>query len=184
MTITTGYLLFDTAVGTCGLAWTADGAICAAQLPEANVAATRARLQRKHPDAGQSIGVPEAIRSSVTRIQGLLSGVPDDLRDLPIDLDGVPPFHRAVYAIARAIPVGRTLTYGELAAKLEQPGAARAVGQALGDNPIPIIIPCHRILAAAGNGGFSAHGGIDTKRRLLEIEGVRLDGGQLGLFQA
>jgi methylated-DNA-[protein]-cysteine S-methyltransferase len=182
MKTSAGHLLFDTAVGLCGLAWNADGAICATQLPEFNAETTRARLLRKHPETAGSIEPPVTIRAAVARIQGLLSGARDDLRDLPVDLDGVPPFHQAVYAIARAIPVGQTLTYGELAAKLNEPGAARAVGQALGSNPVPIVIPCHRILAAAGNGGFSAHGGVETKRCLLEIEGARLDGGQLGLF--
>ncbi len=182
MTTSAGYLLFDTAVGLCGLAWNANRVIRAAQLPEFSAETTRARLCRKQPDAVESMEPPETIRVAVARIRGVLSGVRDDLRDLPVDLDGVPPFHQAVYAIARAIPVGQTLTYGELAAQLNDPGAARAVGQALGSNPIPIIIPCHRILAAAGTGGFSAHGGVETKRRLLEIEGARLNGGQLDLL--
>ncbi|HEY0974352.1 MAG TPA: methylated-DNA--[protein]-cysteine S-methyltransferase [Solimonas sp.] len=177
-----GYLLFETAVGTCGLAWNADGAIRAVQLPEHTEASTRMRLQRRSSDAVESMAPPESIRTAITRIRGLLSGVRDDLRDLPLDLNGVPPFYQAVYAIARRIPVGQTLTYGELATQLDEPGAARAVGQALGRNPIPIVIPCHRILAATGNGGFSAHGGVNTKRRLLAIEGARLDGGQLRLL--
>lgn len=182
MTTSTGYLLFDTPLGTCGLAWNAEGAIRAAQLPEASPEATRARLRHRHPEAVESMRPPEAIHAAVARIQALLRGVHDDLRDVAVDLEGVPPFHRAVYAIARTIPVGQTLTYGELAARVGEPGAARAVGQALGSNPVPIVIPCHRILAASGSGGFSAHGGVETKRRLLQIEGAHLDGGQLGLF--
>ena len=75
--------------------------------------------------------------------------------------------------LTRAIPRGATRTYGEVAAELGDPGAARAVGQALGRNPFPIIVPCHRVLAAAGRpGGFSAHGGVATKLRLLAIEGA------------
>ena len=80
-------------------------------------------------------------------------------------------FDTAVYRVARDIPPGETLTYGEIAERLDDPGAARAVGQALGANPIPIIIPCHRVLAAGGRaGGFSAPGGVATKLELLEIE--------------
>ena len=80
-------------------------------------------------------------------------------------------FDSAVYRVARTIPPGETLTYGEIARRLDEPGAARAVGQALGANPIPVIIPCHRVLAAGDRaGGFSAPGGVITKLKLLEIE--------------
>jgi len=92
---------------------------------------------------------------------------------VPLDLDGVPEFNRQVYAVARTIPPGATLCYGDIAARLGQPGAARAVGRAMGDNPCPIVIPCHRVLAADGSlHGFSSYGGIATKRRMLQIEGA------------
>jgi methylated-DNA-[protein]-cysteine S-methyltransferase len=92
-------------------------------------------------------------------------------------MEGVPPFHRRVYEVARAIPPGKTLAYGDIAARLGTRGAARAVGQALGQNPFPIVVPCHRVLAAGGKvGGFSAHGGLATKLRMLAMEGVRLNG--------
>jgi len=92
-------------------------------------------------------------------------------------MDQVPAFHRRVYEVARAIPPGMTLSYGEIAARAGAPGAARAVGQALGRNPFPIVVPCHRVLAAGGKiGGFSAQGGIATKRRMLAIEGAQLNG--------
>jgi methylated-DNA-[protein]-cysteine S-methyltransferase len=89
----------------------------------------------------------------------------------------VPPFHRRVYEAARRIPPGATLSYGEIAARAGASGAARAVGQALGHNPFPIVVPCHRVVAAGGKiGGFSAHGGVATKLRLLAAEGVRVNG--------
>jgi methylated-DNA-[protein]-cysteine S-methyltransferase len=73
-----------------------------------------------------------------------------------------------------SIPVGETRTYGEIAKAVGAPGASRAVGRALGANPIPIIVPCHRVLAADGrSGGFSAPGGSSTKLKMLEIEGAR-----------
>jgi methylated-DNA-[protein]-cysteine S-methyltransferase len=97
-------------------------------------------------------------------------------------MEGVPPFHRRVYEVARTIPPGATLSYGEVAARLGAPGAARAVGQALGRNPFAIVVPCHRVLAARGKaGGFSARGGIATKLRLLAIEGACATD-QRGLF--
>ena len=113
--------------------------------------------------------VAEAIERIVTHLEG---GSPD-LDSIALDLADVQEFDRRVYDIARAIPRGATRTYGEVAAELGDPGAARAVGQALGRNPFPIIVPCHRVLAAAGRpGGFSAHGGVATKLRLLAIEGA------------
>ncbi len=100
-------------------------------------------------------------------------GARDDLRDLVLDLDDITEFHRRVFATARAIAPGNTITYGELARRLGTPGAARAVGQALGANPFPIVVPCHRIVAADGSlGGFSAPGGARTKLRMLQIEGA------------
>ena len=110
-------------------------------------------------------------------IIALLAGEPRDLADIPLDMSEVPPFHQRVYAVARAIPPGATFTYGEIAARIGEPGAARAVGQALGRNPFPPIVPCHRVLAAGGRtGGFSARGGVATKMRMLTIEGARLAG--------
>jgi methylated-DNA-[protein]-cysteine S-methyltransferase len=90
-----------------------------------------------------------------------------------LDFEGLPAFNRRVYELARTIGPGATLTYGDIALRLGSPGTARAVGQALGQNPWPIVVPCHRVLAADGRmGGFSAPGGVATKRRMLEIEGV------------
>ena len=92
-----------------------------------------------------------------------------------LDLGDLPEFQREVYAVARSLPRGATMTYGEIAARVGVPGAAQAVGQAMGHNPFPIVVPCHRVVAAGGgNGGFSAPGGVDTKLRLLAIEGATL----------
>lgn len=91
--------------------------------------------------------------------------------DLPLALD-VPPFCARVLAEVEGIPWGETRSYGEVAIRVGSPGAARAVGQAMGANPLPIVIPCHRVIAAGGLiGGFG--GGLGWKRWLLEREGVR-----------
>jgi methylated-DNA-[protein]-cysteine S-methyltransferase len=91
--------------------------------------------------------------------------------DIPLDLDGQPLFRRKVWAILRTIPYGRVRSYGWVARKIGTPLAARAVGGACGDNPIPLIVPCHRVVAGDGSlGGFS--GGLATKKRLLRLEGV------------
>ena len=89
----------------------------------------------------------------------------------------MPAFDRSVYEAARRIPRGEVLSYGELAAQIGAPRAAQAVGRALGRNPVPIIVPCHRVLArGGGSGGFTAPGGLATKFRMLEIEGARRAG--------
>jgi methylated-DNA-[protein]-cysteine S-methyltransferase len=167
-----GFMVFETAIGWCGLAWSGAGLI-GAQLPEQDEEATRARLRRRFPGAVQ-IAPPRAIQPVVEAIQALASGQPRDLTFVTLDTRGQSPFNLGVYALARAIPPGRTRTYGDLARDLGDLGAARAVGRALGENPWPIVVPCHRVLAAGGRiGGFSANGGAATKARLLAIEGAR-----------
>src|SRR5271167_3864455 len=166
-----GFALFDTAIGRCGIAWGGQG-VAGVQLPEAGEPETRARVLQRFSAAGEAAPPPE-IQQAIERIVALLCGASSDLSAVALDMDQVPPFHRRVYEVARTIPPGMTLSYGEIAARVGAPGAARAVGQALGRNPFPIVVPCHRVLAAGGKiGGFSAEGGIATKRRLLAIEGA------------
>jgi methylated-DNA-[protein]-cysteine S-methyltransferase len=165
-----GFTVFETAIGRCGIAWGEHGVV-GVQLPEANAQAVRSRLARRFPGAVDAAPT-EMVRAAIEAIAALLDGEPVDLSGIPLDMDGVPEFHRRVYEVARAIPPGATLTYGEIAARLGELGGARAVGQALGKNPFPIVVPCHRVVAAGGKlGGFSAQGGATTKRRLLAQEG-------------
>jgi methylated-DNA-[protein]-cysteine S-methyltransferase len=176
----TAFCVFDTAIGACGLAWSEQG-VAGAQLPEGDEEGTRARMRRRFPQAVEA-EPPPAMQAVVARMCALLSGQPDPLLDVVLDMTGVPQFQQRVYEVTRAIPPGRTLTYGEVAAELGEPGAARAVGQALGHNPFAPIVPCHRVLAAGiGAGGFSAEGGVATKLRMLQIEKAQL-GREPGLF--
>jgi methylated-DNA-[protein]-cysteine S-methyltransferase len=169
--MTRGHTLFDTALGACGIGWTPLG-VRAVQLPEGDPARTAARLLHWHPDL-PAADPPAAIVTVIDDVRGLLDGAPVDLSDVTLDLTGVPAFDTRVYLAARAVLPGETVTYGELAARLGEPGAARAVGRALGRNPVPIIVPCHRVVAAGGRtGGFSARGGVHTKLRMLAIEGA------------
>ncbi len=169
--ITSGYALFDTPIGRCGISWNKTG-VTALQLPERNDSETQAKLLRKSPTAQQT-KPPRDVQQAIDQIASLLRGEKRDLSAIALDMNGVPDFHRRVYEFSRSIPPGRTLTYGEIAAKVGQKNAARAVGQAMGRNPFPLIVPCHRVLAAGRKlGGFSANGGIATKLKLLTIEGV------------
>jgi methylated-DNA-[protein]-cysteine S-methyltransferase len=165
------YTLFDTAIGTCGVIWGELG-LKGVHLPDANPSRTRASVARRFPGAVPAAPTPD-IQQAIDGIVALLRGEKRDLREIALDFDGVPAFNRRVYELARTIAPGATLTYGDIALRLGSPGTARAVGQALGQNPWPIVVPCHRVLAADGRmGGFSAPGGVGTKRRMLEIEGV------------
>jgi methylated-DNA-[protein]-cysteine S-methyltransferase len=169
------FALFPTAIGACAIVWRGDRVIGAA-LPEASEAAIRASLRRRFPDAEET-APPPAILEAIDRVERLLAGEPVDLAAIPVDLSACDEFEQRVYAAASAIPRGEVRTYGELAAAIGAPGAARAVGTALGRNPIPIVIPCHRILASGGkSGGFSAPGGTATKFRMLAIEGAKRPG--------
>ena len=142
-------------------------------LPEAREAVTRARLAARFPAARELLPPPH-VRRAVNAIHALLRGEPSDLTTVVLDMEDVPLFHRRVYEVARAIPPGDTLSYGDVAARAGAPGGARAVGQALGRNPFAIVVPCHRVLAAGGRvGGFSANGGVTTKLRLLALERAR-----------
>jgi len=168
------YILFDTAIGRCAIAWGAQGVV-ALQLPEANDGATRARLRRRHPGLEEAAAAPPEILQAIAAIVALLEGEKNDLADIALDMTAVPDFNRQVYEVARRIPPGRTRSYGEIATELGDRLLARDVGQALGQNPFAIIVPCHRVMGANGKvGGFSANGGVETKLRMLTIEGAQL----------
>lgn len=160
------FTLFDTALGVCGLAWTEAG-ISRVALPEDEPERTRARF------TGAEGQPPAEVRLVLDGVIRLLAGEPVEFAGARLDRTGVPEFNWRVYELTRGIPPGATLSYGDIAARLGQPGAARAVGRALGDNPYPIVVPCHRVVAANGSmHGFSGPGGISTKRRMLQIEGA------------
>lgn len=164
-------MLFASAFGPCGIAWNANG-LTRLQLPEQDAAATELRLR---PRAGLAhpAEAPEWVSWAVVALQRYFAGRAVDFAGICLDLSGCSPFHQRIYDALRGVGWGRTTTYGALAAEVGSPDAARAIGQAMGRNPLPIIVPCHRVLASGGKiGGFSAHGGATTKERLLVLEGV------------
>jgi methylated-DNA-[protein]-cysteine S-methyltransferase len=175
-----GFALFDTPLGACGIAWSEAG-LAGVLLPAAWPGATRASLARRFAGAREA-APPAPIGHAIERVVALLEGARDDLAAIALDWDGVADFDRRVYEAARGIVPGRTSTYGELAARIGEPDAARAVGRSLAANRFAIVVPCHRVLGAGGRaGGFSAPGGLRTKLRLLEIERARF-GTAAGLF--
>lgn len=165
-----GWAFYDSPIGRGVLVWDAQGRLAGAQLAAADEAATQALVQRRWPGLPEQ-PPPAAVQDWLTRLAGLFRGVADDFTDLPLAMDALGAFDRRVLTLARAIPPGQTRRYGELAQALGEPGAARAVGAALGRNPFAPIVPCHRVLAAGGRtGGFSAPGGAADKQRLLALE--------------
>jgi methylated-DNA-[protein]-cysteine S-methyltransferase len=179
-----GFAFFDTAIGRCSIVWNARGVV-RTRLPEQAEQAARDRIRSRYPQARET-APPTEIRHAIDDMMALLEGEPRDLTGIRLDMSQVPDFNRRVYDIARTISAGATLTYGEIAQRLGDSTLAREVGQALGQNPFPIIVPCHRVLAAGGKtGGFSAPGGVSTKMRMLTIEQARAGGAQtdqLSLF--
>jgi methylated-DNA-[protein]-cysteine S-methyltransferase len=167
------YTLFETAIGWAGIAWN-DVGLTGVYLPERDPENVRRGFLRRLPEAVEG-EAPANLRGVIDAIRALLAGGKADLTGAPLDLARTAEFDARVYEIARSIPPGETLTYGEIATRLGDRLLARDVGQALGRNPLPIVVPCHRVTAAGGKpGGFSARGGQDTKLKLLAIEGVHL----------
>lgn len=169
------FALFDSAIGTCGIVWNQRG-IAGVQLPEKEVVSTRARVARRYPGAVEA-KPPAPVQNAIEGVIALLRGEKRDLTHIKVDDSELPSFNRQVYAIVRQVPPGATMTYGEIAERLGDRLLAREVGRVMGENPTPIIMPCHRVLGAGGKtGGFSASGGVVTKLRLLTIEGAQPGG--------
>jgi methylated-DNA-[protein]-cysteine S-methyltransferase len=163
------FAVFDTALGRCALVWTSRG-IAGVNLPEGDEAKTRARLKKRFPEAHE-VAPPADIQKIINEVVALIAGEKIDFSHVTLDHAQLPEFSKRVYDIVRTIPIGHTLTYGDIAKKLGDVSLAREVGQAMGKNPTPVIMPCHRVVAASGRtGGFSAPGGVDTKMKLLSIE--------------
>jgi methylated-DNA-[protein]-cysteine S-methyltransferase len=166
------YKLFDTAIGRCGIAWGALG-ITGVQLPQPTETQTRQRLIERSGGEAIETDAPMQVATVIGDIVQLMDGQSRDLSAAPLDMTRISAFQRNVYDIARTIRPGATLTYGDIARRLGDVALSREVGQALGHNPYPIIVPCHRVLAAGDRpGGFSANGGVMTKLRMLAIEGA------------
>ena len=171
-----GFALFDTNIGRCGIAWSARG-IAGVQLPEASEAKTRARVTRRYPHVREA-QPPTDVRRAIDAITSLLSGEPSDLSAVALDMDGIPEFDRGVYEAARGIAAGATISYGELAMRLGDRNAMRAVGLANGRNPISVVVPCHRVIGADGTlTGYG--GGVPRKSWLLNHEGVPIRNGRV-----
>jgi methylated-DNA-[protein]-cysteine S-methyltransferase len=166
-----GHAVIDTAMGFIGLAWNEAGLtrLC---LPEKSSQAIERRLSA-HGSA--QAGAPPWVAKLIASIRAYAAGENVEFSDVPVDLAGIDDFRLAIYAEARKLTFGETTTYGELAKRAGHAGLARETGAALGANPVPLVIPCHRIVAAGGKiGGFSAPGGSTTKEKMLAMEGVHV----------
>ncbi|CCE10098.1 O-6-methylguanine-DNA methyltransferase [Bradyrhizobium sp. STM 3843] len=171
-----GYTIFDTSVGRCGIVWS-DAGIIGVQLPEAREIETRRRMFRQFPETRELAPPPNA-ESAIDTIVMMLRGRPADFTDVSLDMAGITPFNQRVYDYIRRIPRSETREPGEIAASLHATGAFYSVAQALAKNPLPLIVPCHRVLAANGIEKASPNRGAISQRRLLSLEGA---GAQTGM---
>jgi methylated-DNA-[protein]-cysteine S-methyltransferase len=168
------YTIFDTKNGFAALAWNENG-VSSLRLPASSEARAEASVLRRFPQARRTTPSTQ-MASLISEIKRYFDGEKVDFSAVPLDLGSQDPFFARVYAEVRKLGWGETTTYGAVAKVLgAEPQAARDVGQAMASNPIPLIVPCHRVLAAGGKiGGFSAPGGSSSKAKMLEIEGVPL----------
>ncbi|MBA2720017.1 MAG: methylated-DNA--[protein]-cysteine S-methyltransferase [Chloroflexi bacterium] len=156
-------VIFETLLGRCAIRWS-DAGITGVRLPSTT---------SRGPSPVDPTAAPAIVQNAIEGIRAVLAGESPDLRPIPLDDRAIDPFRRRVYAATREIRPGTTATYGQIARAIGESGAARDVGAALARNPVPIIVPCHRIVAVNGAlTGFSAPGGLATKRRMLELEGA------------
>lgn len=151
------HLTFATALGRIWMAWTPEG--------------IRALRFVEGPERDEARQAPAFVQEAMRRLLAHLAGHPQDLAAIPLDLSALTPFQRHVADVLRSTAPGQVLSYGEVALLAGRPGAARAVGQAVKANPILILVPCHRVVAANGPGGWSAFGSPERKARLLALEG-------------
>src|ERR1041385_1648770 len=166
------YTLIPTSLGPLGLGWS-DAGIRHIYLPEATPDATARRLEAKGYQKRRTIA--KHLDHSAKRIAQHLRGRPVDLNEVVLDIADLPETRRRIYETLRTVPSGTTLTYGELAERAGMPGTQQSVGTAMGENPCPVVIPCHRVLPAGGKLGFySGPGGAVTKARILRIEGMNI----------
>jgi methylated-DNA-[protein]-cysteine S-methyltransferase len=170
---------FETGLGWMAVAWREDAlrgvAFGHASRRNAEIALARSlRLVRPHSPVAREDASrlwPNWVKELVDGLQRFAEGEPVEFSDVPIDLDYLTPFGRRVVAACRRITWGKTRSYGELAAECGASGAARAVGTVMAKNRYPLVVPCHRVLAAGGAlGGYSAPDGLRMKRRLLALE--------------
>ncbi len=158
--------VFETELGWMGVAGTTSGAVRLTFGHETETDAMR-RLSLAPGEMSPFVWMDEAAEV----LKQYAQGTETDLSRIPIDLPPTTPFRRRVRDVVRSIPAGETLTYGQVAALAGRPGAARAVGTVMSSNPVPLLIPCHRVVGAAGGlGGYSAPQGLPMKRRLLILE--------------
>jgi methylated-DNA-[protein]-cysteine S-methyltransferase len=170
-----GIHTFPSDLGWMALAWTGDR-LTRMTFGHPSAAAAVASLQSDDPPIrGDVKAAPAWINELAQRLQSYAAGNDERFDDVPLDLTHLSAFQARVVRACRQISRGRVRTYGELASTAGSAGAARAVGSVMAQNRFPIIIPCHRVVGAAGSlGGFSARDGINTKRRMLEMEGAAI----------
>lgn len=163
------WMRFLTPIGWVGIGWTENG-LAGVRMGYVSEAELNRVIGTETSEA-----IPTWVQRLAERLRAYCGGAADDFRDVPVATLWSTEFQRTVVAALRAVPYGETTTYRDLAARAGSPGASRAVGQVMATNPVPLVVPCHRVLASGGGlGGFSAPTGIELKRQLLDMEAVHV----------
>lgn len=161
---------FKTEIGYCGLVWVQDE-VAGFFLPESHLDQLTQQLKKTSASLVKNVEAPSWVQRLIKQLQKHLAGDKQDFTQVKIRKDGFSPFQWKVYATIQKIPPGKVYSYKEVGMAMGGSKAYRAIGTALGKNPIPVLIPCHRVVGSNSKvGGFSAPGGIKTKLKLLKIE--------------
>lgn len=167
------YHIFETAKGFMAIAWNSEDAICALLLPFRQGQDLRNYLKDAWQGRCEVQEPPHRLAAMIQDIRRYFAGEIKELPSLPLSLEGQSPFRKEVYRFLQGLPLGKTIAYGELAAELGRPKGARAVGSAMAKNPIPLLIPCHRVLLASKKiGHFTGDWGPELKAWMLHHEGA------------
>ncbi|GAA5539903.1 MULTISPECIES: methylated-DNA--[protein]-cysteine S-methyltransferase [Brucella/Ochrobactrum group] len=171
-----GITIFETPIGPCGIAWRG-AKVIGVEIGDTDEKETRYRLGERVGEqfSDAQADVPAFVTQAIEKVRALLDGGSPDFSQTPLAFESLPDLNRQVYEIILELKAGETTTYGAIARRLGDVSLSQAVGYALGKNPFPIIVPCHRVLGSNGKvGGFSAAGGTATKLKLLNIERAKI----------
>jgi len=167
--------VFPTALGWVSAAWL-DDSLCALTFGHAGPQQAVKALGLQGDSAEIHRLGTNPTNGFARRLRAYAEGKQDDFLDVPIVLSGLTRFSQKVMRECRKTPYGKTITYGQLAARAGSPKAARAVGTVMAKNPVALVVPCHRVVGASGGlGGYSAPSGIRMKKRLLRLEGASFE---------
>ena len=166
------FKIVKTCKGYMALSWNEAGSLDGVLLPFSNLSSLRSKIEELWPDKKELQFLPQTLQGLDEACQQYFEGKLTDFTHVPIETGHLTEFQKQVYLALRKVSFGQTLSYKDLAVKVGRAGASRAVGSCMSRNKIPLVVPCHRVIAASGRiGHFSAEGGAEMKKWMLDLEG-------------